>query len=50
MKTLEDAPLEAKERDAIAKAVNLLQVKFPVKDVILFGSKARGDDDEYSAY
>jgi predicted nucleotidyltransferase len=48
MKTLEDAPLETKEREAIAEAVNLLQVKFPVEDVILFGSKARGDDDEYS--
>ncbi len=34
--------------NAITEAIDLLQQQFPVKQVILFGSKARGDDDEYS--
>ena len=48
MKTLEQTSLIPQERHAVTEAVNLLQQQFPIKQVILFGSKARGDDDEYS--
>lgn len=48
MKTLVNIQLPANEQHAITEAVNLLQQQFPVKQIILFGSKARGDDDEYS--
>ena len=47
MKTLKQTSLIPQERQAITEAVNLLQQQFPIKQVILFGSKARGDDDEY---
>jgi predicted nucleotidyltransferase len=48
MKTLASTALLPQEREAIAEAVNLLKTQFPIEHVILFGSKARGDDDEYS--
>lgn len=48
MKTFEEAPLQTNERHAITEAVRLLKQQFPVEQVILFGSKARGDSDEYS--
>lgn len=48
MKTLDKTPLISNDRSAIEEAINLLKQQFPIKQVILFGSKARGDDDEYS--
>ncbi len=48
MKTLDDLSLNEREKSAIVEASRLLRERFPVKDVILFGSKARGDDDPES--
>jgi len=36
------------ERKAIEEATIILKEQFPVKDIILFGSKARGDFNKYS--
>lgn len=40
--------LKDNEEKAILKAAKLLKDDFPVEKVILFGSKARGDDEEGS--
>ena len=48
MRTLDDLSLKDNEREAIREATRTLKEKFPVKEVILFGSKARGDDDPES--
>ena len=48
MKTIDELPLRDNEREAIREAKKMLKEKFPVKEVILFGSKARGDSDEES--
>ena len=48
MKTLDQIRLEPNERAAIDAAAALLRKHFPVKQIILFGSKARGDDHEES--
>lgn len=40
--------LAERERRAIQAAVRLLKAEFPVVKVVLFGSKARGDDEEES--
>ena len=48
MRTLDDLSLKDNEREAIREATRMLKEKFPVKEVILFGSKARGDDDPES--
>jgi predicted nucleotidyltransferase len=48
MKTIDDLSLTDNEKEAIREATKMLKEKFPVKEVILFGSKARGDDDEES--
>ncbi|MEE8428785.1 MAG: nucleotidyltransferase domain-containing protein [Gammaproteobacteria bacterium] len=48
MKTFDHIALEDKDRRAIAATVRLLQQRFPVERVILYGSKARGTDDEES--
>ena len=48
MKSLESAPLSKNEREAINTAVMLLRERFPVGKAILYGSKVRGDSDEYS--
>jgi uncharacterized protein len=45
MKTLEQIPLKPKDREAICEAARILRQRFPVRQVVLFGSKARGDDD-----
>ena len=42
MKSLADIPLRDNERQAIEAAARLLRQAFPVEQVILFGSKARG--------
>jgi predicted nucleotidyltransferase len=43
MKTLDDIPLTDRERQAIREAKQLLTERWPVEEVILFGSKARCD-------
>ncbi|MFQ5807616.1 MAG: nucleotidyltransferase domain-containing protein [Phycisphaerae bacterium] len=48
VRTLQDIPLAENDREAIEAAVRLLQGAFPVEQVILFGSKARGSGDEES--
>jgi len=48
MRTLDQITLAEKDRDAICKASALLRERFPVERVVLFGSKARGDDDAES--
>ncbi len=48
MKTIDDLALKNNENIAIREATIMLKKKFSVKEVILFGSKARGDDDPES--
>ena len=48
MRTLQDIRLKENDRRAIERAVAILRNRFPVERVILFGSKARGDDDNES--
>lgn len=48
MKTIAEIPLHPTDRAAIGDAVELLRRQFPVEAIILFGSKARGDDDPES--
>ena len=48
MKSLQQAPLLQREREAVEAAVRMLTMVFPIDHVILFGSKARGDADVYS--
>lgn len=48
MKTIYELALMDNEKEAIQEATKLLKETFPVKKVILFGSKARGDDDPES--
>ncbi|MGC1404147.1 MAG: nucleotidyltransferase domain-containing protein [Thermodesulfobacteriota bacterium] len=48
MKTIDDIKLKEYEKKAVIEASRLLRDKFPVESVILFGSKARGDDDQES--
>ena len=48
MKSLDKAPLEKREKDAIEAASRILKERFAVESVILFGSKARGDADAHS--
>jgi predicted nucleotidyltransferase len=48
MKTLAELRLRPQDKAAIDAAVRILRERFPVEQVILFGSKARGDDDPES--
>jgi len=48
MKTIDDLPIKRHERLAIKDAARLLKERFSAREVILFGSKARGGDDEES--
>ena len=48
MRTWDNIPLLERERQAIKIAVKMLKSHFPVSNVILFGSKVRGEDDEHS--
>ena len=48
MKQLSQVSLKKNDRQAIEEAVAILRKKFPVEEIRLFGSKARGDDDEES--
>lgn len=44
MKTLAQIQLAPNDRAAIERAAEILRRRFPVERLILFGSKARGDD------
>jgi predicted nucleotidyltransferase len=48
MRALKDISLEEKDRQAVERAAAILRERFPVERVVLFGSKARGDDDAES--
>ncbi len=48
MKSLDKVPLIKREQEAMNAAVGLLKNQFPVKRIILFGSKSRADSSEYS--
>lgn len=48
MRTWDLIPLQKRERQAIEQAVEMLRSQFPVSNVILFGSKVRGEGDEHS--
>ncbi len=48
MRTLSQANLKSNDRVAVERAVEILRRQFPVERVILFGSKARGQDDAES--
>lgn len=45
MKTLEDIILHESDRQAVRRATDSLRQRFPISRIVLFGSKARGDDD-----
>ena len=44
MRTLGDLQLAARDRLAVERAAGALRARFPIVRVVLFGSKARGDD------
>lgn len=48
MKTIDDLSLKDNEKKAIREATKILKERFPVSEVIMFGSKARGDSDKES--
>ena len=48
MNRLQDIELSDRDRRVIRLAAELLYEQFPVRQVVLFGSKARGDDDRHS--
>ena len=48
MRTLKNISLEDKDRQAVERAAVILRERFPVEQVVLFGSKARGDADSES--
>ena len=48
MRRLSDVRLKDNDRQAIERASDILRAQFPVERVVLFGSKARGDDDPES--
>jgi len=48
MKTLDSIHLAQKDRDSVREAARALRSELPVSQIILFGSKARGQADVYS--
>jgi predicted nucleotidyltransferase len=48
VKALEKKWLEKREEKAIEEAARTVKSQFPVEEIILFGSKARGDHDAFS--
>ena len=48
MRNLDDLTLSRNEREAIEEATRILKERFPVRDVILFGSKVRGKSSKDS--
>jgi predicted nucleotidyltransferase len=48
MKSIAQAKLKKKEKKALEEFRQVLLQKFPYVEIILYGSKARGDDKEFS--
>ena len=48
MRTIDEIRLSASDRRAVEDAAALLRRQFPVAEIVLFGSKARGTDDRES--
>jgi uncharacterized protein len=48
MKTWQDIKLSQRDRQALKKAAELLKTRFGIEQVIVFGSKVRGESDDYS--
>ena len=48
VKSLDEIPLAPRDREAIGEAVAALRQVLDVERIVLFGSKARGDDDPES--
>lgn len=48
MKALDEIDLAKRDRLAIERAARILRRDYPVKAIVLFGSKTRGDDDPES--
>ncbi len=48
MRMLDQIQLKANDRAAVERAARILRQRLPVERVILFGSKARGEDDAES--
>lgn len=48
MRASQELQLRENEEAAIREATRMLKTRFPVKGLILFGSKARGDSDPES--
>lgn len=48
MKRLRETKLRERERQAIEAAAAVLRQRLPMEQIILFGSKARGEDDPES--
>ena len=48
MSTLDTIPLSNRERQALAAAAAALKDRFPVEQLVLFGSRARGEGDAES--
>ncbi len=48
MKTINDLSLRDNEKKAIREATRILKKRFAIGEVILFGSKVRGDSSEES--
>ena len=50
MRTLEELSLTSREREALREAARVLRERLPVEQVILFGSRARGQGDSDSDF
>lgn len=48
MRRIVDVRLAEQDRKAIAAATTMLKASFPVREVVLFGSKARGENGDDS--
>lgn len=48
MRTLDEANLKIADRRAVEEASRLLRAALPVERIVLYGSKARGEDDAES--
>ena len=48
MRLLENIPLIKREHDAVKMIAEVLRKNFPVEEIVLFGSKSRGDDEKHS--
>jgi len=50
MRTLAEAPLDETEREVLQEVKAVVQAHLPDAEVILFGSAARGEREQYSDY